>query len=54
MPHYVFTCLACEKEFTETLHIADLSTIHLKCPHCGSSKVEQKVAEFAAITTKKS
>jgi putative FmdB family regulatory protein len=54
MPHYVYHCLDCEKEFTEILHISDLNTIQLKCPHCGSEKVEQQVAAFAAVTSKKS
>jgi len=54
MPHYVYVCLDCEKEFIENLHIADLNTIELKCPHCGSKKVEQQAAAFAAVTSKKS
>jgi len=54
MPHYVYVCLDCDQEFTEVLHIADLDTVHLKCPHCGSEKVQQQIAEFAAVTSKKS
>jgi putative FmdB family regulatory protein len=54
MPHYVFRCDACRKEFTEILHISELETAKVKCPHCGSNKVVQQVAEFAAMTSKKS
>jgi putative FmdB family regulatory protein len=54
MPQYLYVCLDCHKEFTKALHIADLTTIRLQCPHCGSEKVEQQVAEFAAVTSKKS
>jgi len=54
MPHYVYICLDCHKEFTKVLHIGELTTVRLQCPHCGSEKVEQQVAEFAAITSKKS
>jgi putative FmdB family regulatory protein len=54
MPHYVFRCLDCRKVFTEILHIAELSTHQTKCPSCGSTHVEQQVAEFSAMTSKKS
>jgi putative FmdB family regulatory protein len=54
MPHYVYVCLDCHKEFTKVLHIADLTTVRLQCPYCGSERVEQQVAEFAAVTSKKS
>ncbi len=54
MPHYVFLCHDCQKEFTEILHIADLPAYEAKCPHCGSRNVEQRVAAFAAVTSKKS
>ena len=54
MPHYVFLCQDCHKEFTEVLHIADLPTYKAKCPHCGSEKVQQQAAAFAAVTSKKS
>lgn len=54
MPQYVFLCQDCHKEFTQSLHIADLSTQNVKCPECGSKKVEQQVAAFAAVTSRKS
>ena len=54
MPYYIFSCQACEKEFTQVLHVAELEKGGIKCPHCGSEKVEQKVAAFSAVTSKKS
>ncbi len=54
MPQYVFVCQDCKKEFTLFLHIADLEKGGLKCPHCGSANVEQEVAAFSAVTSKKS
>jgi putative FmdB family regulatory protein len=54
MPHYVYVCGDCRKEFTAVLHIADLDTAHLKCPYCGSEKIEPQVTEFAPVTSKKS
>jgi len=54
MPYYVFACLDCGKEFTEILHIADLSAHQAKCPSCGSIHVQQLAAAFTAMTSKKS
>ena len=54
MPYYVFICRDCHKEFTEQLHMADLDKGGVKCPHCGSERVEQEVTAFAAVTSKKS
>lgn len=54
MPHYLFFCEDCQKEFTVVLHISELETETVKCPECGSAKVHQKVAAFSAVTSKKS
>lgn len=54
MPHYVFLCEGCEKEFTQILHIADLEKGGIACPHCGSKRITQTVAAFSAVTSKKS
>ena len=54
MPHYVFLCQDCHEKFTEILHISDLTTSQVKCPHCGSKNVEQQAAAFSAVTSKKS
>ena len=54
MPHYVFLCLDCNKEFTQILHIADLEKSGVVCPRCGGKRVTQQVATFSAVTSKKS
>jgi len=54
MPQYVFSCKDCNKEFTRTLHIADLEKGEIACPHCGGKCVTQQVAAFSAVTSKKS
>ena len=54
MPHYVFLCQDCNKEFTEILHIADLEKGGVKCPQCGSERVTQALSAFSAVTSKKS
>ncbi len=54
MPVYDFTCLKCKKIFTLTLSLKEYAKDKLKCPSCGSVKVEQKPAAFFAVTSRKS
>jgi putative FmdB family regulatory protein len=54
MPHYVFICQECKKEFEKVMHIDELDKEKPLCPHCGSAKVEQAVAAFSAVTSRKS
>jgi putative FmdB family regulatory protein len=54
MPHYVFFCRSCNKDFEVVLHIEELEKDGIRCPHCGSDQVSQKPAAFAAVTGKKS
>lgn len=54
MPVYIFLCQECKKEFTKILRISELEKGGVKCPHCDSEKVEQQVAAFSAVTSKKS
>ncbi len=54
MPHYVFVCKDCHKEFEKVLHIEELHKERIECPHCKSTNVEQSVAAFSAVTSKKS
>ncbi len=54
MCQYVFLCQDCHKEFTQTLHIAELEKGGVACPHCGSKRVNQLISEFSAVTAKKS
>lgn len=54
MPRYVFLCQECRKEFEKAMHMDELDEAKIQCPHCGSAKVEQAVAAFSAVTSKKS
>jgi putative FmdB family regulatory protein len=54
MSQYVFHCQDCNKEFTKTLHIADLEKGGVACPHCGGKRVTQVVTAFSAVTSRKS
>jgi putative FmdB family regulatory protein len=54
MSTYVFHCKDCNKEFTRTLHIAEIEKGGVVCPHCGSKQVAQLVADFSAVTARKS
>lgn len=54
MPTYEFQCKSCEKEFSITLTIRERSEGKLRCPGCGSERVEAKPTLFVAKTTKKS
>lgn len=54
MSTYVFLCHDCNKEFTQSLHMADVEKDAVSCPHCGSKRVSQAVAAFSAVTSKKS
>ncbi len=54
MPHYEYQCSACGKKFSIVLTLAEHEKSQLKCPKCGSTKVEQQWAAFYATTSKKS
>jgi putative FmdB family regulatory protein len=54
MPEYSFFCQACEKTFSKFLTLAEYEKGGIACPHCGSTKVEQRWAAFYAVTSKKS
>lgn len=54
MSQYVFHCQDCKKEFSQTLHIAELEKGGVTCPHCGSKRVNQVISEFSAVTSRKS
>ena len=54
MPQYVFLCQDCNKEFTQTLHIAGFEKGGVACPHCGGKRLTQVVAAFSAVTPRKS
>ncbi len=54
MPHYIFVCQDCGKEFEKVLHIDELNKTPVRCPACDSAKIEQTVGGFSAVTSKKS
>ncbi len=54
MPQYEFFCHSCHKEFELILTMREYDRGGFKCPHCGSKDVEQRVAAFFAVTSKKS
>lgn len=54
MSTYLFHCQDCNKEFAQSLHMADVEKSEVKCPHCGSSRVYQLVSSFSAVTERKS
>ena len=54
MPSYEFVCKECRKTFTAVITLAEYEKRHFSCPRCKSKKVEQKLAAFFAVTSKKS
>jgi putative FmdB family regulatory protein len=54
VPHYEYLCSACSKKFSIVLTLADHEKGKVKCPKCGSTKIEQQWAAFYATTSKKS
>jgi putative FmdB family regulatory protein len=54
MPTYEYKCLACNKKFSLVLTVEQHEKKKVKCPSCQSSKVEQQIAAFFAVTSKKS
>jgi putative FmdB family regulatory protein len=54
MPTYEYLCLACNKTFSKILLLAEAGQQKVSCPHCNSTKVEQRVSVFYPVTSKKS
>jgi putative FmdB family regulatory protein len=54
MPRYSFVCAECRKQFEQTLHMDEVASAKLKCPDCGSEKIEQEFSAFSAVTGNKS
>jgi putative FmdB family regulatory protein len=54
MPRYEFYCEDCKKPFEVILTLAEYERGHVKCPHCGHEHIHQEVAQFFAVTSKKS
>jgi putative FmdB family regulatory protein len=54
MPVYEYRCTQCNRKFTLTMTVSEHDKKSVKCPKCGSKKVEQQLAAFYAVTSKKS
>jgi putative FmdB family regulatory protein len=54
MPTYEFRCKKCGKVFERQEHIAEHEHSHPSCPKCSSKAVEPVLADFYAVTSKKS
>ncbi len=54
MPMYDYKCLDCGKESLVVLTLKEHESSKVKCPKCGSTKMQQLYTSFVAHTTKKS
>jgi putative FmdB family regulatory protein len=54
MPQYEYVCKECKETFSLIMTLAEYDKGNAACPKCKSKKVEQKVAPFFAVTSKKS
>jgi len=53
MPVYDYICKDCNKPFELVLTLSEHEK-DIKCPKCGGKNVEQELAAFFAVTSKKS
>ncbi|HSC28070.1 MAG TPA: zinc ribbon domain-containing protein [Vicinamibacterales bacterium] len=54
MPVYEFVCRECQKPFEITRPISEAPTTDVKCPACGSSRVDRTYSNVFAKTSRKS
>jgi len=54
MPIYDYICKECKKLFSLTMTMGGHDKARVACPKCKSRKVEQQLAAFFAVTSKKS
>jgi len=54
MPVYDYVCNDCHKSFEKVLTLSEHDKDKIVCPKCGSKNVEQEMAAFFAVTSKKS
>ena len=54
MPVYEYICKDCQHSFEVVLTLKEHDMQAATCPKCKSDNVEQDVAEFYAVTSKKS
>jgi putative FmdB family regulatory protein len=54
MPTYEFECKKCNKPFTLILTVTEHEKKKIRCPKCKSTRGNQLITPFHAITSKKS
>ena len=54
MPTYDYKCEDCHKSFIVVLTIGQHDHKKVRCPKCGSTRVQQKVSSFFVVTSRKS
>ena len=54
MPVYEYICKNCQHKFEAILTLKEHEARHVSCPMCNSRNIEQDVAEFFAVTSRKS
>jgi putative FmdB family regulatory protein len=54
MPVYDYVCNDCHKSFELVLTLSEHDKDKIVCPKCSGKNVEQEMAEFFAVTSKKS
>ena len=54
MPIYEYVCNDCHTAFEAVLTLNEHDTEQVTCPKCNSRNVQQDVADFYAVTSKKS
>jgi putative FmdB family regulatory protein len=54
MPLYDYVCRECHKNFEVALTLTEHEKGDVRCPNCGSKKVEQEPAAFFVVTSRKS
>ncbi|HWP59984.1 MAG TPA: zinc ribbon domain-containing protein [Candidatus Acidoferrales bacterium] len=54
MPTYEYRCLNCKRKFTVMVSISEHDAKKVKCPKCGSRRINQLITSFYAQTSSKS
>lgn len=54
MPTYDFRCSDCRKKFSLAMSISERERKRIKCPKCGSQRLETVFSSFFAKTSRKS
>jgi putative FmdB family regulatory protein len=54
MPLFEFTCRRCQTPFEELVSLAELEAGDVRCPSCGSPKVERALSAFNTGTSSSS